>query len=467
MRFFSISNWGKSIRHHWGILLLTFLLICGVGIPAIWLLIQSRYTVTGAIRVAPVLENIITGETDSGGISKYENFMNTEAKLITSSQVVQRAADDLINKNLSFFQNPPTPLVTKISRKLKNIKINPEPATILKQAISEGFITVAPGRNDELIGITMESLKPEEAKQIVDAFINAYMVVEVSSSTQNQNRKLQLLEEEQSVLAHKLRDHRIKIRQSAQEYGTTTLDNRQAIIMQRVSMLLSELTRVQARRISLETQVQLLEQFPQQGIEPEEMLRERNEYINSDPTVQELIRNIIQLDRDLIIAKQTSQAEAPVLQQKQELIDTFQSHLEEKRQKVAEEFDIIVKKENSNVSKEKLRIAKIELEQTKIHENRLQQLLADEDTQTVKVGRTQLNIDDLQFQFDLDKEMYETVLRRIQVLEMERKRPPRVSVAYYADIGPIRDRRIIYTIALIFGAMACGMLLAFLREKAQ
>jgi len=232
-------------------------------------------------------------------------------------------------------------------------------------------------------------------------------------------------------------------------------------------MLLSELTRVQARRISLETQVQLLEQFPQQGIEPEGLLRKRNEYINSDPTVQELTRNIIQLDRDLIIAKQTLMAEAPVLKQKQELIDTFQSHLEEKRQKVAEEFDTIISKETANASKRKLRAAKAELEQYKTHEKHLQQLLADEDTQTVKVGRTQLDIDDLQFQFDLDKEMYETVLRRIQVLEMERKRPARVSVAYYADIGPIRDKRTTYTIVLIFGAMACGMLLAFLREKAQ
>ncbi len=467
MRFFSISNWGKSIRHHWGILLLTFLLICGVGIPAIWLLIQPQYTVTGAIRVAPVLENIITGETDSGGISKYENFMNTEARLITSSQVVQRAADDLIDKNLSFFHNPPTPLVTKISRKLKNIKINPEPATILKQAISEGFITVAPGRNDELIGITMESLKPAEAKQIVDAFIRAYMAVEILSSTREQGNKLKVLEDEQSVLAAKLKSHRDKIRQSAQEYGTTTLDNQQVIIMQRVSMLLSELSKVQARRISLEAQVQFLEQFPQQGIEPEELLRERKEYINSDPTVQELIRNIIQLDRDLIIAKQTSQAGDPALKRKQELIDTFQSRLEEKRQKVAEEFDNIILKETANASKRKLRAAKAELEQYKAHENRLQQLLADEDTQTVKVGRTRLDIQDLQFQFDLDKEMYDTVLRRIQELEMERKRPARVSVAYYADIGPIRDRRIIYTIVLIFGATACGMLLAFLREKAQ
>ena len=104
MRCFSISNWGKSIRHHWGILVLIFLLICGVGIPAIWLLIQPQYTVTGAIRIAPIIENIITGKADNGGISNYQSYMLTQAEMITSSNVVQRVADDLIDKNLSFFR---------------------------------------------------------------------------------------------------------------------------------------------------------------------------------------------------------------------------------------------------------------------------------------------------------------------------------------------------------------------------
>ena len=223
MRYFSISNWGKSIRHHWGILLLSFLLICGVGIPAIWFLIEPLYTVTGAIRVAPVFENIVTGETDSGGISKYQSFMNTQAEMITSSNVMQRVADDLIDKNFSFFKDPPTPLVTKISQKLKNIRINPEPAAILKQAISAGIIAAAPAPDTELLKVTMKSTKPEEAKQIVDAFIRAYMLVEVSSSTQEQRNKLQLLEAEQKLLLTRLNNHRSRIRELAQ--GTTLTES--------------------------------------------------------------------------------------------------------------------------------------------------------------------------------------------------------------------------------------------------
>jgi len=464
------SNLIKGILRRWHLVLLIFFIMCAIGLPAIWFLIEPLYTVTGAIRVDPILENIVTGETDSGGISNYQSFMNTQAILITSSQVLQRAADNLMDKNLSFFKDPPTPLATKLSQKLKNTRIDPEPAAILKRAISDGFITVAPGRRDELIGITMKSLKPEEAKKIVDAFIRAYMLVEVDKSRDERNSKITTLDAEQKVLLTKLNNHRSRIRELAQ--GTTlTMVDQQGIILQnqRVSMLLSELARLDARKISLGTQVELLEQFPEQDqdIKPEEMLRIRNEYINSDPTVQKLSQDIIQLDRDLIIAKQTLQAGNPVLKQKQDLIDAFQPRLEEKRQEVGEDFDTIISKETANASKQKLRAAKAELEQTKAHEKRLQQLLADEDTQTIKVGRAQLDIQDLQFQFDLDKGMYDQVLRRIQVLEMEQKRPARVSIAYLADIGPIRDKRVKYSMALIFGAMACGMMLAFLRDKAD
>ena len=463
----STSNLMKGILRRWHIVLLIFFIMCAIGLPAIWYLIEPLYTVTGAIRVAPILENIVTGETDSGGISKYENFMATEARLITSSKVLQRATDDLMDKNLSFFKDPPTPLVTKISRKLKNIKINPEPAAILKQAISDGFITVASGRRDELIGITMKSLKPLEAQKIVDAFIDAYMLVEVNKSRDDRNYKIGLLEKERDALKVELKVHRSNIR--AAQGTTLTMFDKQNIILQsqRVSMLLSELARLDARKISLETQVQLLEQSPQQDIKPEEMLRIRNEYINSDPMVQKLSQDIIQLDRDLIIAKQTLQAENPAIKQKQELIGTFQSRLEEKRREVGKEFDTIIEKETANASKQKLRAAKAELEQTKAHENRLQKLREEEDTQTVKVGQTQLAIDELQFQFDLDKAMYDRVLQRIQELEMEGKRSARVKVAFYADIGPIRDKRAKYSMALIFGSMACGMMLAFLRDKAD
>jgi capsular exopolysaccharide synthesis family protein len=68
----------------------------------------------------------------------------------------------------------------------------------------------------------------------------------------------------------------------------------------------------------------------------------------------------------------------------------------------------------------------------------------------------------------LTKTTYDQVSRRIQELEMERKRPARVSIAFDADIDPVdSDKRPKATAGLMFGSFAIGVILALIREKAD
>ncbi|MHC4739598.1 MAG: hypothetical protein ACYS9Y_11900, partial [Planctomycetota bacterium] len=254
----TVSGLIIAILRRWYIVLLVVFIMLAIGIPAIWFFIEPLYEVTGAIRVAPILTNIITGEADRGEISNYQSFMNTEAEMVTSSQVVQRVEDDLVGKNLFFFESKPAGFVTKLKQALKNTRTKSEPVDILRRAISAGVITAVSDRQREFIRVTMKSTDPQEAQQIVDAFIRAYMAVEVSSFTQDQDRNLTVLENERKVLAEKLQRQRQTITQLAQEYGTVALDGRQDMMLQRVASLLAELTRIEAHRINLEAQVQLL-----------------------------------------------------------------------------------------------------------------------------------------------------------------------------------------------------------------
>ncbi|MHC4243054.1 MAG: polysaccharide biosynthesis tyrosine autokinase [Planctomycetota bacterium] len=460
------SNLIQGVLRRWPIVFLVFILICAIGIPAIWYLIEPLYTVTGAIRVAPILENIVTGESETGRISNYQNYMNTQAFLITSNQIVQNVADSLIDKNLSFFKGEPTNPVVKIKQKIINTRKSSDPAAVLTQAITNGIITVAPANRTELITITMKSLEPKEAQQIVKAFIDSYMAVEVNSSNKKQANDLAFLEFEQGKWLTAMGIHKDRIREKAQKYGTATpVDVNDILQSQRIPLLYAELARLASRKINLETQVNLLKYNPDQGIEPEEMIRIRNEYMNSDPGVQELTRTIIQLERDLIMAQQNLSVENPVLQQKQELIDAFQLRLKEEREEAAKEFDVMASKEAANASKVKLLAAEAELERTEEYEKSLNEKLANEDIKMLTVGRNQLDIKDLQYQFDQAKGMYDKFSRRIQELEMEHKRPARIDVVSYGDTGPVLDKRIKYIMALLFGALACGMLLAILINK--
>ena len=461
------SNLMQGILRRWPIVFLVFILICAIGIPAVWFLVEPIYTVTGAIKVEPVLENILTGQGDKGLISNYQTFMNTQAILITSNQIVQGAADYLVDKNLSFFKGEPTNPVMKIKQKIMDTSKSPDFAVILKQAISNEIITVAPANRTELITITMKSSEPKEAQQIVDAFLDSYMDVERRGLTSEQGSRLEQLRTEKQKLDKTIKNHREKIRELAEEFGpSTTVDSKEVIQQRkRIPFLYAELARLESRKINLETQVTLLENYPEQGLEPEEMIRIRNEYINSNPSVQELTRNIIQLERELIIAQQNLSVENPVLRQKQELIDAFQLRLEEKREEAAKEFDLMASKEAANASIVKQRTAKAELNQTIMYIERLNKELEDADIEMLTVNSKQLDIQDYQFEFERDKNMYDKVIRRIQELEMELNRRPRIGIFSKAEIGPVVDKRMKYILAVLFGALASGVLLASLVNK--
>lgn len=462
------SDMVAGILRRWYIVLLIFLIVCGIGLPAIWLTVKPVYNITGAIRVAPILADILSGEQDRGEISNYESFMNTQAEKITSNAVVQRVADDLVDKNLSFFEDEPTDLVLKWKQKLLGTKTKTEPAMKLKQAIvDDGIIIVAANRRNELIKINMESTNIEEAKQIVDSFIRAYMDIEVVSSDEGENRKLAILENRRDFLYERVENDRQTIYQLGQEYGTVALEGRQDMMLQRVASLLDTLTGVEAERIRLEARVQLLERTREQAIPAEELLKMRRDYINEDPAVVAFTQNITQLEQELIVARQTLSPTNPELLRKVELSRILKEHLENRKQEASNAFDNLVAKEAAEAGNKQLVTVRSELEQTREYEKRLQDILSQQDTQTIGVGRKQLTIQELQDRLNSTKEAYDVVLKRIQDLELQRKRPTRISAHYNADISSINDKRIKYSIGLVFVSLVCGMGLAYLRDKAD
>jgi Mrp family chromosome partitioning ATPase len=157
--------------------------------------------------------------------------------------------------------------------------------------------------------------------------------------------------------------------------------------------------------------------------------------------------------------------ENPLLKQKEEFLDSFKERLDEKRQEVSKSFDSMAAEEVNVVVKNELLNVRSQLEQAITYENKLREKLATEDTQTVELGRKQLAIEEMKEQLASMKETYDTFGRRIRELEMERKRPARVSVAYSADIANILDKRIKYTMAIVFAALACGLFGAIVRDK--
>jgi len=433
----------------------------------VWLLVEPEYTVQGAVRVAPAVESILTGESQgSSGRDGYGNFLNTQAKILTSGPILQRIADDLKDRNLAIFSGKPQTLFAQLKAKLRPAPTGPvDPAVVLKSAVNGERITAGHIARTELMAVTMKSRNASDAKQIVDAFLQHYQAMYGSDSLEKENESLRVLEAQRDELKAKMERRQAQIRGMAEEYGTVALDGREEMELRRQSMLLTELTKLEAQRIELEANVDLLEETETASLSPDQVMAARKEYVNSDPMISELSAGIVQMERDLLVAKQSLNAGNPALIQREQLLETFKQTLEEKRKQLEKEFDDGLEERLKIAAEQRLANAQAQIQGVAKHEELLRDVFNKQDIQTRQVGQTNLGIQDVQLDLALDKELYDTISRRIKVMEMERQQRPRITPAYRADVISTDDRRVKLAAAVVFGAMACGFGLAFLRDK--
>jgi len=475
-----LAKGSKFIAYHWRIAVLILLLLCIVGIPGTWLLVKRTYVVTGAVRIAPIWS---PGSVQMY-LPHYQRFMHAQSEMVISDQVIERVADDLTDKGLAFFEGRGGGFNAKLRWRLNYKDIRPKPTTVLKQAILDKVITAEPAIKEALIKISMRWPNSEEAIKIVDSFIRNYIIV--SSPTQGGER-LAVLKKEQKKLAEKLKSQREQLNALAREFGAkfpTTLDKRQEIKSERMGMLLNKITEWEARRIDLEAQVEVLKnrlELPdantqEQITEKQKLATEvrqavdqsgsiRLDYINTDPILQALMQNLAVLEQELIIAIQRGER-TPETQRKAKLIEFLKERIEQRKTEVGEIYDEFIAKKTAETEEEKLLKAKkelanvqTELELTKTLEQRFKNMLAQEDTETIDLDRRRQDLKELQEELTFTKEIYHRICRRIDELDIERKRPPLRSVAYNAHVVHVRDVRWKITIVLVLGVVVSTILL--------
>ena len=477
-----IAKGGKFIAYRWRITVLIPLLLCIVGIPGTWLLVERTYVVTGAARIAP---NWSPGSVQMY-LPQYQKFMHAQSEMVISDQVIERVADDLTDKGLAFFDGRGSGFIAKLRWRLNYKGIRPEPTAVLKQAILDKIITAEPAIKEALIKISMKWTNSEEAIKIVDSFIKNYIIV--SSPTQvGELERLALLENERKKLAEKLKSQHEQINALAQRFGTkspTTFDKHQEIKLQRMSKLLSKITEWEARRIDLETQVEVLKnrlELPdantqEQITEKQKLTTEleqavdqndpiRLNYVNADPILQALMQNLAVLEQELIIAIQRGER-TPETQRKAHVIESLKERIEQRKTEVCEIYDEFIAKKTAEAEEEKLLKAKKqltdmqeELELAHAIEQRFRDMLAQEDTETIDLDRRRQELKKLQEELSFTEERYHRICRRIQELEIERKRPSWISVAYNAHVVQVRDVRWKVTIVLVLVVVVSTILL--------
>jgi len=455
-----------SVRRRWYIVLAVTIVLSAAALPAIWLVVEPQYAVQGAVKVRPVVPGILTNEGNpAGDIGSYFDFVNTQAILLMSDNaILQVIADDLSGRNLSFLSGVPQNRIEKLQAMIIPPGRNVGPERILRDAISKRKITATAIPRTELMAVGMQSSNVNEAKTIVDSFLRNYVAQYGSDTTEKERKNLIFLTTQKDELLNKIQERRKQIRALADQYGTTTVTARQEVESGIQAKLLNELIQLESQKLAAETNVSLLEQTEKVELSPEQVVNLRREYVNSNPMVAELSKTIVQMERDLITA-QTLMEKHPRLTQEQTALENFKKKLDAKRKELEQEYDSGLDVQLREAARQRLAAAKMELGRVQAYYDKLGEVVNKQDAKTQQVGRTGMDIQDNQFQLQVEQDQYDSLYRRIKSLELEKQRPARMETAYWADVVDTNDRRVQLATAAVIGALACGLGLALLRDR--
>jgi len=475
-----ISMFSRILRL-WRNFLILLILLCIASIPLVLFLIGTTYTVQAAIKVESAQENILTGEIERG---VGETFMKTQSIIITSDPIRNKVVDKLYDRNLPFLLNDPFDPVVFLKKKLKGVEIVHTPEERLKKAVADGIITAAPSEGTDLIYVTMTSESPHEARLIVDAFIEAYMAIEVVSSVQAEEMKLKVLEDTKKAITEKIRNYRKDKIDIARQFGSGELTLRQEMKLERVSMLYNQVTEYEALVIQIGAKVKVLQkkvellELNDQIADPNAVKYvadvddpDRTAYINLDSQVVSLIADAARFKRMLMEVSLSLKPDDPESKRKKEILAQLQGEVDARKEEVGKVYDGMKEKEFVWKGKQKLIKAKNDLETAKADlelkintKLQFELLLKDEDIETRDVGLVQLAIQERDDLLKLEEEQYGRIARRIQEMEMESKRPERITVAYNADVVSKRDYRVKIIVALA-AAILVSLLLLWIQRR--
>lgn len=460
------SNLMETVRRRWPIVVVVTLLIMAVGLPGVWFLVEPVYIVQGLVRVKPVVPGILDNTPSPDELSNYVQFVHTQALLLMSDeQRLQKIVDDLAGRNLAFFSGRPGTRLEKLLAKVLPRDANELPDQILRKAIAKQTITAGYLQGSELMAVTMKSRNIDEARTIVNSFLRNYVGQYGVETTTSESQNITILENQKNEYQKRIAESRQKLRELAMQYGSTGLDALQAVELQTQSALQSRLTQLEADRVKIEADIGVYEKTETMALAPEQIVAARTSHINSDPMVTELSTNIVQMERELLAAQQTHLPANPVYAQRVAVLKAFQQKLEERRKVLAEEFDANLENKLKEAAQQRVLQAKAQKAQIEAHIDEIRRILSEQQVRTVKMGTTNLDLQDLQRKVEMDEQVLDRVNQRLRWFEMERDRRPRVQIASLAEMKGKNDDRPKYAGMVVFVALGCGLGLALLRDK--
>lgn len=437
----------KAVLRRWFLVLFCAVVFGGGGGAAIWFKMPDKFDTQGSVLISPVVAPIMYETPTTGGGGAYLMYKNTQAGVMTSDVILNRVADGVKDSRLAFFDSEGNLLQT------------------LRAMVVKKDVQVIPERETEFLVVRMTSEHPSDAEKLIDAFLRSYEAVVKTDEITALDDRLSRLETQRRTLEEQMRRQRVQIRERVDEYGTQELTGRQEIALQQVATLQREQVSIGVQRMLMEARVMTREDQLQDELTLADIADQVQARVESDPDILAL-RQDIQRYNQLIRDGQATMLETnPEMQRRKQILSELQAELERQRADATARHEQTALADARRVREAELDALKAELNQLITYEEKIQEQLKLHDDSTVRIGRTQLDIDDLREQFENTRQIYNEISRRIEELNIERDRRPRISVASWARSVSAEGKKKKLAMAAPFGGFAMGVALALLLAK--
>lgn len=140
-----------------------------------------KFTSTARVQVQQNAQKVLSDGRDAAPSS--ENYLETQVSVIESTQVINRALEKLGYRNLITFA-----------------KADADAAEWLRDS---GALLVEPGRKSDVVNVTIESVSADEAAQVANAIVNAYIVEQAMQMRSTGSEMVSVLQRERDDLQKK------------------------------------------------------------------------------------------------------------------------------------------------------------------------------------------------------------------------------------------------------------------------
>lgn len=237
----NLSIFVHAIRRKWLLGFVLGVLVCIPAVMATYTFYPLSYKARRLVRISQTHKHLLFPTADQTGGPDYKSFKNTQRQLLLSAY--------LLNLALS------KPEVVN----LQVVRDQPDPVTWLQDELEITFPD-----NAEIMQVAFDSPNPDTAKRIVDAVMETYKDEVISAETEERHSRISELEKAQADAETNARTKRTDLRNLAQLTGSSdssALNLAQQAAVQHLSLLQTELMKVQFDLLRAETEAQV-------GLEP-------------------------------------------------------------------------------------------------------------------------------------------------------------------------------------------------------